>query len=75
MLKSETIERLKKLPRSKCFKCGSAKVYRNKLDKCYGCKNKFCYDHLTCGKTFPGMKPSDAYVDYCDACLLRFHPT
>lgn len=68
-MRQEVKDRLKQLPRPHCFQCDSAGAYRNKLEKCYGCKNKFCPDCLTCGKTFPGMKPSDSYIDLCDECL------
>jgi hypothetical protein len=67
----ETIKRLKKLPRARCFKCKKFKQNQNPLAKCHGCGEKFCFDHITCGQTFPGMRNTDEYVDKCQACLLR----
>ncbi len=75
MLNPEIQKRLKSLPKTRCHDCQSLNSYGNRLSKCYACKRKFCPSDLTCGQTFPSMKETDEYVDYCDVCLLRLHPT
>ena len=62
-------ETLKNAPRSVCGICHSKRTYTNPMAKCWKCKQKCCFDHITAGMFTEDMNDNDEQRDYCDSCL------
>jgi len=67
----ETKERLKKIPRTKCAKCGSKQHYTNPMAKCFECKKKYCFDHIWGIQVNNKMKENDELRNICDECKKK----
>ena len=72
-LPKEVQEKLRKLPKTTCPKCGSRKSYLNPFKKCHSCKKKFCFDHIWGGQINKSMKITDLVRSICDECKEKFH--
>lgn len=72
MLSKEVIEKLKSLPRPRCFRCRSVRSYTNPLAICFECKQKFCFDHIFGGQVNAIMERNEEVRDICDNCKEKF---
>lgn len=68
----KTKERLKAIPRAKCFKCNSMRAYTNPIEKCFECKQKFCFQHLFGGQVNSSMGKNDEIRNVCGGCRKKF---
>ena len=64
-------QKLASMPRSSCAKCHSIKSYTNPMAKCWECKRKFCFDHISCLQVKDGMKQSDEVRNVCKECIEK----
>ena len=69
---NSTKERLKNIERSPCVKCGQKRNYTNPLERCFFCKKKFYFDHITGGVITNDMKENDEIRNACDDCLKTY---
>ena len=72
----ETIKRLKSFKsHNKCKKCGKGRSYTNPLDKCFECKERFCFEHLYGGAVKDGMKQNEPIRTVCESCFAthKYH--
>ena len=68
----KTKDRLKARPRTICAKCQSRRNSCNPMDKCFECKQSFCYDHIECLQFKNGMSESDELRSICGDCKKSF---
>jgi len=69
-MKQETIDRLKEIPVTRCAKCDSRRSYTNPMARCYECKKKFCYDHISGLQVNKSMKQNDEVRYVCGDCKI-----
>ena len=70
-MNQETKDKLKLIPRVKCFKCLRNKSYINPIDRCYECGNKFCFDHLYGGQVNEKMSKNEPARSICEDCKIK----
>ncbi len=64
-------ERLKGLKRTVCPVCHRKQNYYNPVALCFGCKKKYCFDHISCGYTRENQPEGEELHDICDNCLKQ----
>ncbi len=67
-LSTETKNMLKNRKKAACFKCNSKKSYTNPMEKCFECKEKFCFDHIIGGLSKEGMSQNEEFRSTCERC-------
>ncbi len=58
---------------ARCSKCNTIRRYENPLERCYECREKFCYDHIVCGQFNSSMRNNDAVRDLCRECQSKYN--
>ena len=43
----------------------------NPMARCFECKKKTCFDHITAGQIKDSMKENDEVRDICGKCLKK----
>lgn len=61
-------DELRRKPKTTCFQCHSIKSYTNPMERCWECKNKFCYDHIACLQHKEGMSECTPLRSVCAEC-------
>ena len=65
-------QRMANIPRTRCAKCKKFKSYENPTQKCWECKQNFCYEHIWGGLTKEGMEETEELRSICDKCKDSF---
>ena len=63
-----TKEKLKNIPKVRCFKCDSKRSYTNPMVRCWECKKKYCFNHIGGGLIKKGMLENEEVRNICDKC-------
>jgi len=64
-------DKLRLIPRTVCFKCQSKRSYTNPMERCFECREKFCYDHIHCSQFKDEMSSSDEFRSICEECKIK----
>jgi hypothetical protein len=68
-MNQEIKNKLRLRPKTVCTKCGRMRSYTNPHAKCFECKRKFCYDHISCLQIKEGMRKNEATRSVCEECI------